>query len=376
MSKLSLRLRRRRRPYFRRTAQISPQGPKAADPLATPTTFSALCYSPEKVEEFDAIRLDQVPDLHKHFPVVWIDVVGLADVSLIERIGECFKLHPLALEDVVHTHQRAKVEDYGEHQFIVLRMAPMDGEYDTDQLSMFLGPGCVVTFQERPGDCFGDVRDRIRRSKGRIRSLGADYLAYSILDAAVDAYFPLLERNGEALEELEDDVVVRPDPSVLARVYEIRRKLLILRRAVWPLREAVSVLARDQTPHFTQDTRAYLRDVYDHCIQIIDLMETYRELSSNLMDVYLSSMSNRLNEVMKVLTIITTIFIPLTFIAGVYGMNFHTESSPWNMPELAHRYGYPICIGVMLLIAIAEIIYFRRKGWIGGPKEPNPDKPD
>lgn len=324
-----------------------------------------MCYGPDVLEEQDSPDTDAICALHEQFPVVWIDVAGLANVETIERIGKCFHLHPLALEDVVHTHQRAKVEDYEGFQFIVIRMAPVEGEDATDQLSIFLGKGYVLTFQERPGDCLDELRDRIRHGKGRIRSQGADYLAYSILDSAVDAYFPLLERNGEALEELEDDVVMSPDPSVLSRVYEIRRRLLMLRRAVWPLREALATLTREQTLHFSQDTRTYLRDVYDHAIQIIDLMETYRDLSSNLMDVYLSSISNRLNEVMKVLTIITTIFIPLTFIVGVYGMNFHTEASPWNMPELRAYYGYPICLGVMLLLGVGEIIYFRKKGWLG-----------
>lgn len=346
----------------------SQPGILTTSPSAHPTVVRALCYGPEGFEEHNPLQIEMLEDLRKRFPVVWVDVAGLADLTIIERIGKVFDLHPLALEDAVHTHQRAKVEDYEKQHFIVVRMAPCQEEEQADQLSMFLGDGYVVSFQEQPGDDLDCVRDRIRRGKGRIRALKADYLAYAILDAAVDAYFPLLEKYGEELEDLEDDVVLYPDPSVLTRVYEIRRRLLMLRRAVWPLREALSSLVRDHTPHFTEETRAHLRDVYDHAYQIIDLMETYRELSSNLMDVYLSSISNRMNEIMKILTIITTIFIPLTFIVGVYGMNFNTSASPWNMPELNARYGYPACVGVMLFITVAQIIFFRRKGWIGSAK--------
>jgi magnesium transporter len=227
-----------------------------------------------------------------------------------------------------------------------------------------LGPNFVVTFQEKPGDCFGNVRQRLRAGKGLLRKSGPDYLAYALLDAVVDGYFPVLEVYGERLEHLEDQIVADMPADCLLRIHDLRRDLLTLRRAVWPLREAINTLLRDAET-IQKETRLYLNDCYDHTVQIMDLVETYREIASGLMEVYLSSMGNRLNEVMKMLTIIATIFIPLTFIAGIYGMNFDTEASPWNMPELEWAYGYPACLLFMATIAGILLAYFRRRGWIG-----------
>jgi magnesium transporter len=294
---------------------------------------------------------------------MWLDVIGLADVALIERIGAHFGLHQLSIEDVVRPHQRPKLEDYGEHLFIVARMAPMAGEDTTDQLGMFIVADCILTFQERPEDDLNLVRERIRSNRGRIRRQGADYLAYSILDAVIDAYFPLLEESGEQLEALEDQVISQPRPQVLQQIYDVRRRMLSLRKSIWPLREVISAMLRDDSPRITRETRLFLRDCYDHTVQMIDLLEVYRELSSNLMDVFLSSSGNRMNEVMKVLTMITTIFIPLSFIAGIYGMNFDGDRSPHNMPELRWYWGYPACLGVMLVLALLEVYYFYKKGW-------------
>ncbi len=327
-----------------------------------------MAYSPSDLVESDVDDPGKLRELLGRMPVVWLDIAGLRDVARIQQIGDMFGLHPLALEDAVHTHQRAKVDDYSDYLFLVARMAPSEGEEDTEQMAMFLGRNYLITFQERPGDCLGGIRDRIRSSKGRIRAVGPDYLAYSLLDTIIDAYFPLLEHHGEMLEDLEEKTILSPNPSILAQVYTIRRRLLTLRRAIWPLREAANGLIRDESHLVTADTRLFLRDCYDHTIQIIDLMETYRDLASGLMEVYLSSISNRMNQIMKVLTIITTVFIPLTFIAGVYGMNFNTQASPWNMPELNMRYGYVVCLGVMLLIAIVQFVIFWKLGWIG-PKD-------
>ncbi len=367
---------RRRPPLYNRT----PSAPSAAahdtltgHPSASPTAVRALAYGPDSFHEQADATPEQIVDLRRRFPVVWVDAAGLADLPRIQALGNLFELHPLSIEDVVHTHQRPKVETFEAYHFIIIRMAPLAAEHDTDQLALFLGDGYVLTFQERAGDDLDGVRNRIRQARGRIRAAGSDYLTYAILDAAIDAYFPLLERNGSELEDLEDSIILTPDRSSLARIYAARRSLLTLRRAVWPLREAVGALTRDDTNRFAPETRVFLRDVYDHTIQLLDLMETYRELSSNLMDVYLSAMNNRMGEVMKVLTIITTIFIPLSFIAGVYGMNFDTQASPWNMPELEWRWGYVVCLLLMALIAGAEIVYFRRRGWIGTPKPP-PDQ--
>jgi magnesium transporter len=229
---------------------------------------------------------------------------------------------------------------------------------------MFIGDNYVLTFQERPGDCFDPVRDRLRKNKGRIRQLGSDYLGYALVDAAIDSYFPILETLGEEIEALEDEVVAAPKPILVDQLHRIRRELLVLRRAVWPTREMLNTLIRDKLPQIKDTTQPYLRDCYDHTIQLMDIVETYREICSSLLDVYLSSLSTRLNEVMKILTIIATIFIPLGFVASLYGMNFD-RASPFNMPELGWRYGYPFALAVMVAIVASLLWFFRRRGWIG-----------
>ena len=236
-----------------------------------------------------------------------------------------------------------------------------------EQFSLFLGPNFVLTFDEQPGDCFDPVRERVRRKHGRVREAGADYLAYALLDTIVDCYFPLLERYGEQLEDLEETIISQPNHTVVAAIHDIKRDLLSLRRAIWPQRETFNTLLRDKTPLLTDETRLHLRDCYDHTVQLIDLIETYRELGADLMDIYLSSVSNRTNETMRVLTVIATIFIPLTFIAGVYGMNFNAGTSPWNMPELGWYWGYPLVLGLMAMVAAGQLFFFWRKGWLALP---------
>jgi magnesium transporter len=240
-----------------------------------------------------------------------------------------------------------------------------DGVLSIEQLSLFLGKNLVITFQERPGDCFQRVRERIRSGKGLIRGAGAGYLCYALLDSVIDAYFPVFEHYGEKLQRMEDSLVESPQSERLSEIHTLRREMVALRRAIWPMREAINFLIREGSEAFTPETRPYLNDCYDHTVQLMDLVESHREMASGLMDVYLSAMSNRMNEVMKVLTIIATIFIPLTFIAGVYGMNFRTEAGPLSMPELLHPYGYVIVMGVMLAISVTMLLFFRRKGWLG-----------
>jgi len=361
-------VRRKHRPEFRNRPAPGEKDVLKTSPDASPTTVRIMAYDAERLIEEEGADAARIAELKGQCGNVWIDVAGLADLPLIQKLCGIFGVHPLAQEDVVRTHQRSKVEEYAEHLFIVARMAPTLGEEETEQLSLFFGDGYVLTFQERPGDDLDGVRQRLRNPRSRLRHLQPDHLVYSILDAIIDAYFPLLEKSGERLELLEDELISRPANGILQEIYAERRKLLKLRRSLWPLRELASALLRGESGRFTQETRVYLRDCYDHTVQLIDLMEVYRELSSGLMDVYLSTISNRLNEVMKVLTIITVIFIPLSFVAGVYGMNFHTDESRWNMPELRWRYGYLACLAFMALIAAGEIYYFRRKGWIGrGP---------
>lgn len=322
-----------------------------------------MAYGPDELVEAQLDSLETIPaELGRH-PVVWVNVDGLGDVSVIKRLGEIFGLHPLALEDVVHTHQRPKVEQYPEQLFVVLREARLSERLETEQFSLFLGKNFVLSFGEREGDAFDPIRERIRQKSGRVRLRGADYLAYSLIDATIDSCFPMLEAYSDRLEELEDCLVQRPDRAVLARLHDTKRDLLVLRRALWPTREAVAMLSREEHALVAADTRVWLRDCYDHVVQLIDLAETDREVCADLMDLYLSSVSNRLNSVMKVLTIISTIFIPLTFLAGVYGMNFHTEVG--NMPELLWRHGYLVFWIICGVIAVALLGLFWRLGWLG-----------
>ncbi|MEN9219150.1 MAG: magnesium/cobalt transporter CorA, partial [Gloeomargarita sp. DG_2_bins_126] len=284
------------------------------------------------------------------------------------ELGQVFCLHPLTLEDVVNVPQRPKVEQYADHIVLITRMVmpkAADAGFETEQVSFILGAaGYLLTVQEEAEqDTFASVRERIRTGKGMIRNYGADYLAYALLDTIVDGFFPVLEMYGERLEELEDEVVVNPTRATLAKIHQLKRDLLSLRRLIWPLRDAVNVLIRDAEDFFGAEVRVYLRDCYDHTVQVMDIVETYREVASGLMDVYLSAIGNKMNEIMKFLTVISTIFIPLTFIAGVYGMNFDPDKSPWNMPELDWYWGYPFALGLMLVIAIALIIFFKRRGW-------------
>ncbi len=358
----------------RRTPPGTSPGTLITDPDSPRPIIRVIAYGPEGVDERQIDDVRSVKSFLDRWPVTWINVDGLGDAAVISRLGEMFGIHRLALEDVINLHQRAKVELYAKQCFIVARMADAGDRIGTEQLSMFLGSNYVLTFQERPGDCFDPVRARIRKAGGRIRHAGPDYLAYALLDAFIDACFPALENFGERLEVLEDEVILRPDRQIIAQIHDAKRDLLTLRRAVWPLREALNTLAREACPFITDETRIYLRDCYDHTIQIIDLLENYRDIAASLMEVYLSSVSNRLNEIMKILTIISTIFIPLTFIAGVYGMNFHTEKSPLNMPELTWYLGYPFALALMAGVALAMLYFFRRKGWIGPRADTRVDK--
>jgi magnesium transporter len=275
--------------------------------------------------------------------VTWINIDGVHQVDIIEKIGKHFNLHPLVLEDIVNTGQRPKIEDFDDYLFVVLKMLyrnENEKEAQAEQVSLIVGPQFVITFQERVGDVFNPLRERIRNGKGRIRKMGPDYLAYALIDSIVDNYFTILEKLGEDIEEMEKDLVGDPKPPILQSINRLKAELLFLRKLIWPLREVINGLQRGESSLIKETTGIYLRDVYDHTIQVIDTIETFRDLASGMFDTYLSSVSNRMNEVMKVLTIIATIFIPLTFIAGIYGMNFNPEVSLLNMPELNWKYGY------------------------------------
>ena len=366
MARKSKKMKRRKYWIKRRTPPGAAPGTLTVDPASPAPIISVIAYGPDGLVEQQVDDVQQLRQFVQRWPVTWVNVDGLGDEKVIRELGEIFGLHQLALEDVINVHQRAKVEEYGEHLFIVVRMVELCERLQTEQVSIFLGQNFVLTFQERPGrDSIEPVRDRLRRNRGRIRSLGADYLVYNLIDAVIDGYFPVLEKYGERLDALEDEVTENIDRSTTARIHEIKSDLLVIRRAIWPHREAISMLVRDANPLIQPETRVYLRDCYDHTVQLIDLVETYRELGADLRDVYLSSISNRMNEIMKVLTVISTIFIPLNFIAGVYGMNFNTEKSPWNMPELNWYYGYPFALGVMLAVTCVMLYFFAKKGWLG-----------
>lgn len=300
--------------------------------------------------------------------VSWFDVLGLGNQDTWRSMAEVFGLHPIALEDVVNVPQRPKMVDYENHVLIIAWMMRLEDDQDRslckEQVSFILAKHYLLTVQEEPEyDCFEPVRERIHYNKGTIRKHGVDYLAYALLDAIIDGYFPILEEYGEQIENLEDEVVFNPTPQTLRKIYQIRRDLLTLRRAIWSQRDAINILIRDGSYLISPEVRVYLRDCYDHTIQVRDMVETYRELSSGLMDIYLSSVGNKMNEIMKFLTVISTIFIPLTFVAGVYGMNFNPESSPWNMPELNWYWAYPLFWVMMFIIASSLVYFFWRRGW-------------
>jgi len=370
------RSKRRKLRFSRRKPAGAPPETIHVDPAAAPPQMSLLAYDAERFESRRLKRPDEALEFLGRWPVTWVNVEGLGDAAVIKQLGEVFKLHGLALEDVVSLHQRAKVEQYAGHLYIVARM-PRSGErIDTEQVSLFLGRDFVLTFLEDPGDCFDAVRERLRQHRGRLRESGADYLAYSLLDAVTDAYFPVLESYGERLDRLEEHVLDRRR-NIFAAIHEIKTDLLVLRRAIWPHREAFNALVRDPCALVSAETRVYFRDCYDHTVQMIDLVEMYRELGSDLRDLYLTSTSNRMNEIMKVLTVITTVFMPLSFIAGVYGMNFDPKASRWNMPELQWKYGYPFALSLMAVATVGMLLAFRRRGWLGAPEAlPNGSDPE
>ena len=349
----------------RRSRPGASPGTIAVHEDALPSRIDVIAFGADAVDTHDDIGLEEIEELRGKRPVIWINVTGLGSEDVIRGLGTLFGLHDLALEDVVNIHQRAKVEDYDQTVFIVATM-PIPGPHPkNEQLSMFLGADFLITFQQTAGDCFEAVRERLRNGRGRIRGEGPDYLAYALIDATIDAYFAPVEKYGELVEELELMAVETPTREVVGRIHEARRDLFLLRKTMWGLREMVAALSRDSVSFFSDRTRLYLRDCHDHAIQLLDMIETYRDFATNLFELYLSTISNRMNEIMKVLTIIATIFIPLSFITGVYGMNFNTQISRWNMPELNWAFGYPFALGLMAAVAIAMLFMFWKRKWIG-----------
>jgi magnesium transporter len=325
------------------------------------TKISIIDYDEANFQEKEAKTVEECFPFKDKPTVTWINIDGIHQGEIIEKIGRHFGMHPLIQEDIMNTEQRPKIEDAGEHIFVVLKMLYLNNKKDeiqAEQVSIVLGKDFVISFQEREGDVFDPIREHIRNNKGRIRKMGADYLAYALIDAVVDNFFNILENTGEKIELLEEKLVSDPNPKTLHAIHRLKSDMIYVRKSVWPLREIISGLQRTGSSLIKETTQIYLRDVYDHSIQIIDSVETFRDMLSGMLDIYLSSISNRMNEIMKVLTIIATIFIPLTFIAGVYGMNFK------YMPELSVPWAYPATWLVMIIIGGIMLLYFKKKKWL------------
>jgi magnesium transporter len=335
----------------------------AADALAP--QFRVMRYKPSSLHEQDVGRYSDLSKSLSDDTVSWIDVQGLGDEVALRSIASQFHMHPLALEDVVNVPQRPKLERFDDQLLIILRMTrpPKGRRFDSEQISIVVGPNYVITLQEKYGDVFNPVRARIRQGGPIFRSSGTAYLVYALLDAVIDGYYPLLESYGHSMDELEETITTNPQPAALTQLHRLRKDFSSMRRAIWPVREVISELARDETPLITERARQHLRDCQDHCVQIIDVVEIFREMASSLMDLHLSTLANKQNEVMKTLTIMASVFIPLTFIAGIYGMNFE------NMPELGVAWAYPAVLGLMAFLGALMMALFWFNGWLGGAKK-------
>ena len=323
-----------------------------------PSQLVWIDYTAESFTESEIESPRKIVDSVHKDSVTWLNVDGLGNSEILEEIRDTFEIHPLVIEDIIRPFQRPKLEEYGEQLFIILQVVHPGRAQDVEQVSFLLAPDYLITFQEYPGDEFDPVRNRIRKKDSRIRSSGTDYLTYALLDTAVDSYFPTLEGIGDNLQSLEEQILSDDEDDSLELIHQSKRKLLSLRRSAWSQREMLGQIQRVESPVLSEETRFYLRDVYDHGIRILDIVESYREMANNLRELHMTTLSNRMNEIMKVLTIMATIFIPLTFIAGLYGMNFE------YMPELQFWWAYPTSLGIMVLIAVGMLGYFRKKGWL------------
>jgi magnesium transporter len=336
------------------------------DPAAPKSVVTFVAYNEDNFVKGVVENTTELEAQIGKWPVLWVNVEGLGSAEILSDLQRIFEIHPLAMEDIVSVHQRSKYETYDENFFLIVHMLEAREELITEQVALYVGKGFVLTFQEGPIDATMPVLERLEKGQGRLRRLGPDYLAYAIIDSVIDCYYPILESFGERLESIEDEILDHPDRKTMAQVHEIKRELLSLRRTIFPLREAMGSILRVAPDSFSPDTMLHLRDCYDHVVQITDFIETYRELAADLMDVYLSSISYKLNEVMKVLTIITTICAPPTLIAGIYGMNFRTDVSRFNMPELTWAYGYPYALILMTLTSIGMFFIITNSGGMKG----------
>ncbi|MEF2073810.1 magnesium/cobalt transporter CorA [Consotaella aegiceratis] len=354
--------RHEKRSKAKRSPVGSAPGQLVADPEAHRTRLSVAGLGSGRCEMLVDVSLGEALSRRGDWPLFWLDCAGLADVATIRRIGEAFGLHVLAMEDVVNTDQRPKCDAYDDHAYVVVRM--LDGDGQGEQLSLFFGDGFVLTFQERPGDSFQPVRERIARGAPRLHAGNADYLAYALIDAVVDAYFSVVDRHGARIEAVEDEIFEDVDAIQVPELHAMRRDMLGLKRWLRPTRDAIGVLLRLDRRWLRDDTKVYFADIRDHADQLIDLNDTYRDTVSGLIDLHMTLSAARTNEVVNLLTVISAIFIPLGFLAGLWGMNFNPDMSDWNMPLTQSRYGYPIALAVMAAIGIGLLAYFRRRRWI------------
>ncbi|WP_148227591.1 magnesium/cobalt transporter CorA [Fulvimarina pelagi] len=354
--------RRRKVEKTKRSEIGAPPGQLVADPEAERSRLCFRGFGGGRYEEIADVDLETAFAKRDEWPVVWLDLTGLSDVDLVKRIGSAFGLHDLALEDVVNTDQRPKCDAYAAHAFVVMRM--LDAQGRSEQLSVFFGDGFVLTFQERAGDNFDPVRKRIAKGAPRLHAGRSDYLAYALIDAVVDAYFPIFDGQTEKIDRLEEEIFEDVDAVQVPELHAMRREMLYLKRFVRPTRDALSALIRLERPWLSEETKIYLADVQDHCDQLIDLNDTYRDTAGGLVDLHMTLSAAQTNEVINLLTIISTIFIPLGFLAGLWGMNFNPEISEWNMPLTQSPIGYPVALGLMIAIAVGLLIYFKKRRWI------------
>lgn len=355
----------RARRHRRRSPVGASPGTLIADPAAHQSALNLTLISPDTCEFVDNASLDDVVAACDKWPLVWLDCVGLANVELIEQIGRIFALHTLALEDVVNTGQRPKADFFDDHAFFVLRMIDDAKTSRYEQISFFFGENFVVTFQEREGDPFEPVRQRIRTSNpSRLRHRKADYLAYALIDAVVDSYFPIVDATGDTLDKIEDELLASPQKHQIGQLHGLRRATNLLKRTLWPLRDALTTIIRSDAPFISAETKIYFNDTLDHSIRLVETVDSQRETMIGLIEMHLSLSQSRTNEIIAVLTIVSAIFIPLTFLVGVWGMNFDPAASPWNMPELRSYYGYPLALGFMACVAIGLVIIFKLRRWL------------
>jgi len=331
------------------------------------TKIKIINYDTKNITETKITKPEECIPFKRKTTVSWINICGLRNIDMIEKICKSYNLHPLIIEDILDTEQRPKIDVFENYIFISMKLNLYDKNTKSlrvEQISLILGNNFVITFQEKPSDVFKPIHERLLNSKNKIRKLSADYLAYTIIDTVVDNYFYVIEAIGDVIEDIEENVIVGPTPETMRMIHTLKREIIFLRKSVWPLREIINNLQRKISPLISEETEFHFRDVYDHIIQVIDSVETYRDLLAGILDLYVSSISNRMNETMKVLTIFATIFIPLTFIAGLYGMNFNHAKSPFNMPELNWYFGYPFALGIMAIVAIVMLIFFKKKKWL------------